>query len=95
MFPDGHRRGPETRDAMNQRTNIGVMAAMLAVLCCGGPLFISLALGTAGTAGLLAWLFKSLYFAIPAVFMTLGLVGVWLHRRHSRTSARFDPGSRE
>ncbi|WP_145987109.1 hypothetical protein [Bradyrhizobium sp. UASWS1016] len=73
---------------MNERT-IGAIAAMLAVLCCGGPVLVSAALGAAGTAGLLSWLFKSLYFAIPAVFIALGLVGVWLHRRHSRTSARF------
>lgn len=39
---------------MNERANIGVLAAVLAALCCGGPLLISLALGTAGTAGLLA-----------------------------------------
>ncbi len=79
---------------MNERS-IGAIAAMLAVLCCGGPVLVSATLGAAGTAGLLSWLFKSLYFAIPAVFIALGLVGVWLHRRHSRTSARFDPGSRE
>ena len=80
---------------MNERTNIGVAALALAALCCGGPLLVSLALGAAGTAGLLAWFSKSVYFAIPAVLIVLGLVGIRLHRRPSRPSARFDPGSRE
>ena len=80
---------------MNERANIGVLAAVLAALCCGGPLLISLALGTAGTAGLLAWFSQSAYFVVPALFIALGLVSIWLYRRRSRTTSRVDPGSRE
>lgn len=71
------------------------MAVALAALCCDGPLLVSLALGTAWTAGLLAWFSKSVYFVVPAVFIALGLVSIWLYRRHSRKSTHFDPGSRE
>lgn len=77
---------------MNERTSIGVAALELAALCCGGPLLISLALGTAGTAGLLAWFSQSV---VPALFIALGLVSIWLYRRRSRATARVDPGSRE
>lgn len=79
---------------MNERIIVAI-GALLAVLCCGGPVLVSFALGAAGGAGLLSWLFKSVYFAMPAVFIALGLAGVWLHRLHSQTNARFDPGSRE
>lgn len=80
---------------MNERANIGVLAAALAALCCGGPLLVSLALGTAGTAGLLAWVSQSAYFVVPALVIALGLVGIWLYRRRSRATAYFDPRSRE
>ena len=93
MSPDGHSNGPARRGPMNERT-IGAIAAMLG-LCCGGPVVVSFVLGAVGTAGLLSWFFKSFYFAIPAVFIALGLAGVWLHRRLPQTDGRFDPGSRE
>ena len=58
---------------MNERANIGILAAVLAALCCGGPPLVGLALGTAWTAGLLAWFTQSAYFVVPALFIALGL----------------------
>lgn len=74
---------------MNDRTNmpIGVIAAVLVALCCGAPLLIG-ALGALGTAGLMAWLFESVYVVVPVLFVGLGLVSVWLYRRGARTKTR-------
>jgi hypothetical protein len=69
----------------------GVISAVLLVLCCAAPLLV----GPVGVAALTAWLTKSVYILIPAVFVGLGLAGFALYRRRAAAQTHCDPVARK
>ena len=53
---------------------------MLAAICCATPL-LAVMLGAVGLAG---WLAKADYVVLPALILSLGLIGFGLYRRRWR-----------
>jgi mercuric ion transport protein len=68
---------------MNDRHHIatGVVGAILAVVCCAGPVLLV----ALGSASLTAWFANAYYILVPAVLILLALIALLLYRR--RTAA--------
>jgi mercuric ion transport protein len=66
---------------MGDRTLIttGVIGAAVAAVCCATPLLAVVF----GAVGLTAWLAKADYVVIPALILSLGLIGFGLYRRRA------------
>jgi mercuric ion transport protein len=67
---------------MHDRTLIttGIVGAVVAAVCCATPLLAIVF----GALGLTAWLAKADYVLIPALILSLGLIGFNLYRRRLR-----------
>lgn len=61
----------------------GAASAILAAICCAGPLLVA----ALGTAGLTVWLTNSVYVLIPVLLICLALVGLDLYRRRGAAQA--------
>jgi mercuric ion transport protein len=58
----------------------GAIGALLAAICCATPLLAVLL----GAIGLSTWLAKADYVLIPALLLSLALLGLGLYRRRLR-----------
>ena len=58
----------------------GVVGAVIAAVCCATPLLAVLF----GAIGLTAWLTKADYVVIPALILSLELIGLDVYRKHLR-----------
>jgi mercuric ion transport protein len=65
---------------MRDRTLLttGVVGAVVAAVCCATPLLAVVF----GAVGLTAWLAKADYVVIPALILSLGLIGLSAYRKH-------------
>lgn len=65
----------------------GVAAVLAAIVCCVGLLLIAALASLSFTA----WLANAYYVVIPALFIGLGLGGLWLYRLRFSAQACCDP----
>jgi mercuric ion transport protein len=71
-------------------TATGGVGAAIAAICCATPLLAVVL----GTLGLTAWLAKADHVVIPALLISLALVGVGLYRQRATTAlACCDPSA--
>jgi len=75
----------------NGRTLIatGSIGAVIAAICCATPLLAVVF----GAFGLTAWLAMADYVVIPALLISVALVGVGLYRRNAAPQACCDPAA--
>ena len=71
---------------MRDRTLIGtgIVGAVVAAVCCATPLLAVLL----GSVGLSAWMAGADYLLIPVLLLSLGLIGLGLHRRAAAQRSR-------
>ena len=58
----------------------GVVAAVIAAVCCATPVVVA----TVGAVGLTAWFSKAGNVLIPALIICVGLIGFGLYRKQRR-----------
>ncbi len=58
----------------------GVVAAIVAAVCCATPVVVA----AVGAVGLTAWLAKVGNVLIPALILGVGAIGFGLYRKHRR-----------
>lgn len=76
-------------DANRTLVATGTVGTIIAAICCATPL---LAVGL-GALGLTAWLTKADYVVIPALLISLVLLGVGLYRRRTTPQPCCDPST--
>lgn len=67
----------------------GTVGAVIAAICCATPLLAIVF----GTLGLTAWLARADFGLIPALLISLGLVGLRFYRRRAAAQACCHPAS--
>ncbi|MBI3433601.1 MAG: mercury resistance system transport protein MerF [Proteobacteria bacterium] len=76
---------------MGDRTLIatGAVGTTIAAICCATPIVAVIL----GAAGLTAWIAKADFVLIPALIISLGVLGLGIYRRRAAAQACCDPAA--